>query len=242
MQPEQFYRMLGKTPIYPTTSQPGFKEFLNRYNYLSTHYDSIIGIHMSNKMSGTWQNSLNAATQLVEQDSRKIDVLSSNTTTNALGLIVLRAARELEAGMTHDDVVAKLPNWARNTKLLVSASTMKYMVRSGRVTATQGFIGKLLGIKPIISINSEGYTESFGKPLTLKQSRQLIMNYLRKMLDGKQVWGYAISHADNPKIANFYAEEMEKLTGKKPEFIKHASPVLVTHVGIGVTAVSVMVE
>jgi fatty acid-binding protein DegV len=35
---------------------------------------------------------------------------------------------------------------------------------------------------------------------------------------------------------------MEKLTGMKPEFVKHASPVLVTHVGIGVTAVSVMID
>ena len=58
----------------------------------------------------------------------------------------------------------------------------------------------------------------------------------------KKVWGYAISHAQNPKVAEFFAKELEALTGKKPEFVVNASPVLVTHVGNGVVAVSVMLD
>ncbi len=242
MQPEQFYDMLQKSPIYPSTSQPAFKEFYNRYNYLSTHYDSIIGIHISGGMSGTWQNSLNAARRVIEQTGKKIDVMDSLRTTNALGLIVLRAARALEEGMSHDDIVAKIPKWALNTEILVSASTMKYMIRSGRVSPTKGFIGKLLNVKPIITMDSDGKADSFGKPMTLKSARKMIFSELKKNIQGKKVWGYAISHALNPDSAQIYAEEMERLTGMKPEFVKNASPVLVTHVGIGVVAISVMVD
>ena len=242
MQPEQFYDMVQKSPVYPTTSQPAFKEFHNRYNYLSTHYESILGIHMSGGMSGTWQNSLNAASQVIEQTGKKIDVLDSRRTTNALGLIVLRAARALEEGMTHDDIVALLPKWAQQTKLLVSASTMKYMVRSGRVSPTKGFIGKVLNIKPVITINKEGKADSFGKPMTRGQSRKIIFRELEQYIRGKKVWGYAISHALNPELAELFAGKMESLTGLKPEFVKNASPVLVTHVGIGVVAISVMLD
>jgi DegV family protein with EDD domain len=242
MQPEQFYKMLGNTVDYPTTSQPLYKEFVNRYNYLSTHYDSIVGIHMSNKFSGTWQNSLNAAKQVAGQNGKKIDVLNTNRTTNSLGLVVLRAARALEDGMSHDDIVAHVPKWASNTRLLVSSSTLKYMIRSGRVSATKGFIGKLLRVKPIITMNNEGKAESFGSPRTVKQSRKLVMKEVERFIEGRKIWGYAISHADNAEGARYFEEEMEKLTGMKPEFVKHASPVLVTHVGIGVTAVSVMLD
>lgn len=242
MQPDQFYKMLDTATDYPTTSQPTYKEFFNRYNYLSTHYDSIIGIHLSNKMSGTWQNSLNASKNVIEQTGKKIDVLNSNRLCNPLGLLVLRAAKGLEDGMTHEDIVAKLPKWSENSRILVSASTMKYMVKSGRVSQTKGFIGKVLGVKPIVTVDNDGKSQTFGKPLTLKQSRKLILDDLASYTDGKKVWGYAISHADNQETADIYAEELEKITGKKPEFIMNASPVLVTHVGNGVVAVGLLLD
>ena len=242
MQPDQFYKMLDTAVDYPTTSQPTYKEFFNRYNYLSTHYDSIIGIHLSNKMSGTWQNSLNASKNVIEQTGKKIDVLNSNRLCNPLGLLVLRAAKGLEDGMTHEDIVAKLPKWSENSRILVSASTMKYMVKSGRVSQTKGFIGKVLGVKPIVTVDNDGKSQTFGKPLTLKQSRKLILDDLASYTDGKKVWGYAISHADNQETADIYAEELEKITGKKPEFIMNASPVLVTHVGNGVVAVGLLLD
>ena len=242
MQPEQFYKMLDSSKDYPTTSQPGFKDFVNRYNYLSTHYDSIIGIHISNKLSGTWQNSLNAANQIVKQNGKLIDVLNSNRTSNALGLLVLRAARALDEGMSHQDLVALVPKWSSKTKVLVSSSTLKYMIRSGRVSGTKGLIGKLMNVKPIITMNNDGTTASFGKPMTMKQSKKMMIKELAQFVEGKKIWGYSISHADNQEAANFYAKEMERLTGKKPEFVQHASPVLVTNVGIGVVAVSVMLD
>lgn len=242
MQPAQFYKLLDSSPDYPSTSQPTNKEFYNKYNYLSTHYDSIIGVHLSNKMSGTWQNSLNAATKVIGETGKPIDVINSNNVCNPVGLAVLRAARALEDGMSHNEIVEKLTKWTQNTRVLVSASTMKYMVKSGRVSATKGLIGKLLNIKPVVTVNSEGKTESFGKPFTLKQSRNLILKDLAKYIQGKKVWGYAVSHAQNPKVAEFFAKELEELTGKKPEFVVNASPVLVTHVGNGVVAVSVMLD
>ena len=242
MQPEQFYNMLDSAPVYPTTSQPSHKEFYNKYNYLSTHFDSIIGIHLSNKMSGTWQNSLNAATKVTNETGKKIDVVNSNKLCNPMGLMVLRAARALESGMGHDEVVANLSIWGNNTRLLVNARTMKYMVRSGRVSKTKGFIGNLLGIKPIVIVNNDGKSETFGRPFTMKQSRKMVLDDFKKFIDGKKVWGYAISHARNQDVADYYAKELEKMTGKKPEFIQNASPVLVTHVGIGVIGISVMLD
>jgi fatty acid-binding protein DegV len=71
---------------------------------------------------------------------------------------------------------------------------------------------------------------------------KMVIAELNKFIEGKKVWGYAISHANNPDSANWYAAELEKITGMKPEFIQHASPVLVTNVGTGVVAVTVMLD
>jgi len=242
MQPEQFYKMIDTAPHYPSTSQPSFKEFYNKYNYLATHYESIISVHLSNKLSGTWQNSLNAANKVIEHHHVKIDVVNSNRLSGGLGLMVLRAARELEKGMSHDDIVARLPQWSKKTLMLVSVKTLKYMVKSGRVSNTRGFIGTLMNVKPVVIVNNEGGTETYGKPLSEKKSMKMIMKRLEKHLAGKKIWGYAITHANNPETARWYADQIEQLTGKKPEYIRPGSPVLVTNVGIGVVAVSVMLD
>lgn len=243
MQPEQFFNKLQSSPHYPSTAQPSAAEFINRYNYLSTHYNSIISTHISSGMSGTWQNSSNAARKIAEESGKKISVIDTKKITSALGMIVLRTAKAIESGMTHDEIIQMIPQWSNNTKLLVSSRTMKYMVKSGRVSQSKGFIGKVLGIKPIVEVKNHGKTETFGKPFTEKSSMKMIMDEMKRFVGDKKVWGYAVSHADNLSAANWYVEQMKSLTGgQEPIFVQQASPVLVTNVGPGVVALSVMLD
>lgn len=242
MKPEQFNKMLDTSLVYPSTSQPAYKEFYNRYNYLSTHFESIIAINISNQLSGTWQNSLNAATKVGEHTGKRIDVVNSKLTSVALGLLLVRAAKSLEEGMTHDEVLEGLQDWIDKSKVLVTANTLKYMVKSGRVSNTKGLIGKLMNLKPVITVNKEGKTEAFGKAFTIKQSMKLVLKDIETFIEGKKVWGYAIAHASNEKTALWYAEKMEALTGKKPEYIQNASPALVANVGLGVVDVAVLLD
>lgn len=242
MQPEQFYKMLEESSIYPSTSQPAYKEFFNSYNFLSTHYESIISLHLSKNLSGTWQNSNNAGNKISAQTGRKIDVVNSNRTSNGLGLLVLRAAKALEAGMTHDEIVASIPQWSANSRIFVSAKTLKYIIKSGRVGKVVGAVGSLLGLKPILEVDNEGRIIPFGKPLSIKQSRRMIIKEIIRYTEGKKVWGYAISHARNEQGAQWFANELETHTGKKAAFIQHASPALVANVGTGVVAVGIILE
>lgn len=243
IQPSQFFDKLKLSDVYPTTAQPAISEFLNRYNYLATHYKSIIGAHISSGMSGTWQNSYNAARKIKNETGKPIDVVDSKKLTSALGLIVLRTAKAIESGNSHEEIVNAIPNWSDNTRILVSSRTMKYMVKSGRVSHSKGLLGKILGIKPIVEVKNHGKTEVFGKPMSEKASMKIIMDEMKRFVGDKKVWGYAISHSDNFETASWYAEQMKILTGgQEPVFIQEASPVLVTNVGPGVVALSVMLE
>lgn len=242
MKPEQFNNMLDNSPVYPSTSQPAFKEFYNRYNYLSTHYKSIIGINISKKLSGTWQNSLNAANKVAELSGKRIDVVNSKLTSVALGLLVLRIAKAIESGLTHDEIMNQMEDWINKSRVLVTTRTLKYMVRSGRLSHTKGLMGTLMNLKPVITVDDEGKTVAFGKAFTIKQSMKLIIKDLERFVDGKTVWGYAIGHASNKKTALWFANKMEALTGKKPLFIQNASPALVANVGLGVVDVAVLLD
>lgn len=238
--PSEFYSMLDKSSVYPSTAQPAYKDFFNRYSYLSTHYDSIISMHISAAMSGTWSNSSKASHAVSEHSGKPIKVINSKRLSSGLGLIVLRAARELENGATYEELSGLIEKWADNTKMYVSSRTIKYMVKSGRVSYTKGKIGTLLNLKPIVIVNNEGKTETFGKPFTEKGSMTMIMDEITKKIGKQKIWGYSISHAKNPGTAHWFVEEMKKLTGMEPEFVNEASPVLGVNVGPGVVAISVM--
>ncbi len=242
IQPAQFYSMIDKSSVYPSTAQPAYKDFFNRYSYLASHYESIIGIHISAGLSGTWSNSSKASHAVAEHSGKRINVLNSKRLSSGLGLLVYRAVKELENGASHDYVVGNMEKWSQNTKMLVSAKTIKYMVKSGRVSHTKGLIGSLLNLKPVVTVNNEGKTEAFGKPFTEKSSMELIINKIKSMAAEKKIWGYSISHARNLSVANWYADQMREISGLDPVFINDASPVLGVNVGPGVVALSVMFE
>jgi len=237
---EQFYNLLETSPVYPTTSQPSYKDFINKYSYLSSHYESTIGIHMSKQLSGTFSNSQRAAKAVSEQSGKKISVLNSNRLSSALGLTVLRAAEAIEEGKSHSEIVSEVESWNDKNHILVSAKTVKYLVKSGRLSHSKGVMGKLLGVNPIISVNNEGKAITFGKAYSEKGSMKLLMKEASKLLEKGMIWGYAISHIRNPETADWYASQMETLTGKKPLFINDCSPVLGVHGGPGTVVLSIM--
>lgn len=240
--PNQFYDLLAVSKINPTTAQPTYKDFTNKYDYLASHYESIIGIHISEKMSGTFSNSRKAAHAIKERQEKDISVFSSNKVSVALGLILLRVAEAIENGMTHNEVSGKINEWVSKAHLMVNAQSLKYLIRGGRVSAVKGFFGKLMGVQPIIVVTKEGKAELFGKPTSTRQSMKMVMDETIKLIEGRKIWGYAIAHAQNQEGADWYSKEMEEITGLKPKFISAASPVLGTHVGPGVVGLAFLLE
>ncbi len=186
--PKEFYELLETTDYYPSTSQPTYKDFTNKYDYLTSHYENILGIHISDKLSGTWNTSRKAAHLISQRNNKDISVFSSKKLASGLGLMVLRAAKEIEKGRSYEEIKPQIENWIEKSRLLVSARTLKYLIKGGRVSAVKGFFGKLLGVQPLILVNKEGKTELFGKPKSEKQSMRLVIDEVKKMINGNKVW------------------------------------------------------
>ena len=240
--PPQFYAMLEKSEQAASSAQPASKEFQNKFEYLATHYNSIIGIHLSQGLSGTFSSSDKGSKDVISRTGKRIDVVNSNNITGGLGLIVLRAARAIGDGVPHEEVMARMEEWKAKSMIRVSVTTLKYIVRSGRVSPFKGFVAKLLDLKPIINIDREGKASLFSKSFSEKSSMKKVMRNISKITATQKIWEYTITHANNPSTAQWYANEMEKLTGKKPLFIDHASPALVANVGPGIACISLMLE
>ena len=239
---DQFFRLIDKEKNFPTTSQPGEMNFQNLYSLLTTYYDSVISVHISKKFSGTWQNSKRAAEKISKETGKKISVLDSMHVSGSLGMLTLKVAQAIEKGISHDEIVSSFPEWRNNTRIYVSVKNLKYMVRGGRVSATRGFMARLLNVKPIVSMDSEGRSALFDRAFSQRSNMKKVLDHTGKFLENKKLWNYIILHAEGEETAQWYADRLFKMTGKRPVSIQNISPVIGLSAGKGTAALALLAE
>ena len=242
IKPEQFYSLLATSAEFPKTSQINDRTFTNLYSHLASHYDAIIAIHLTGHFSGTYQSSIKAAERIKNEFNIPIVVIDSKNLSGALGLIVLKVAQSIEAGWTIEAIAEGAKTWIDNSKIFVSVKNLKYMIKGGRVSKPKGFIANLLGIKPIVSMDSSGKSVLFGQTFSQRANISKVMKQIKSISNEKQLWNYIVLHAQNPAGAEIYCEKMFHLTGKKPVSVVDISPVIGMNAGIGSTAVSLLFE
>lgn len=242
IQPEQFYTLLKENKDYPKSSQANEKAFTNIYSHLASHYDSVIAIHLSDKLSGTFNSSQKAAQEISKEFNKPISVINSKNISGALGLIILRAAQAIEAGYSHDQVVNMTEKWTSYVRLFVSLKTIKYLVRGGRLSVAKGLVARIFNINPIVSIDESGKAFVFDKAFNQKANMEKVMGHIRRLSQEKTIWSYIVLHANNPEAAQWYSEKMEALTMKSPVSVVNISPVIGAHAGIGAAAVALLFD
>jgi DegV family protein with EDD domain len=242
IQPQQFYQMMQDSQLRATSAQPAFKDFQNKYEFLGTQYDSVIGINLSGKMSGTFTNSVKAAADVSARTGKKMRVFNSRSVTGGLGLVVMRAALALERGDSYEEIVAQADHWIDSLDVSVNVQTLKYIIKSGRVSPFRSFIARILDLKPVISIGKDGSTFLSGKSFSEHAALKSTIRKIGRKTQQRKVWNYAITHSDNLPAVEWLAGEMKKLTGKHPAFVEQASPVLVANIGPGVVCISILFE
>ncbi len=239
--PNEFYHLLRTRRDMPTTAQPSQGHVRRIVEFLAGHYQAILAVTISGKLTGFHGQVLQAAESLGLGASR-IAVIDSRHLSVSEALVVLRAAEAIRAGRSFAEIAREASSWVSKTKLWVDIRTLKYMVRGGRVSPLKGLIAGLLNVKPIISLDPEGKATALGKSFSRRGNMKKILSLIRKETAGRSVWNYGIVHAQNPIRAFHYADFLEETLGKKPVIISEVSPVVGVHNGIGVVGISVMFE
>ncbi len=239
MAPEQFYRLLRMRRKMPTSSQPSQATVQRQVEFLSGHYDSILAVTISEKLTGIFGQVLKARDNI---GPSQMGVLDSKNLSVSLALIVLRIAEAIRNGRSFDEIMGQAPDWIEKTKLWVDIRTLKYMVRGGRVSPLKGMVATLFNIKPIISLDEEGKAKALGKSFSRGQNLRKIIAMIRRETEGHKVWKYGIVHAQNRYRALHYAARLTEILKKEPAFISDVSPVVGVHNGIGVVGVGLMFE
>lgn len=143
------YDLVDKHKILPKTSAASPGEFHKLFEqYLNEGYQ-IIYLGIGSKFSATYQSAMNAKQML---DSDDIFLIDSGNLSSGIGLLLLKAAKFRDAGMTASEIVIKLQQLVPKVRSQFVIDTLDYLYKGGRVSAMSALMGGMLRIKPIIKV------------------------------------------------------------------------------------------
>lgn len=228
LQPDEFIEEMIKSEELPKTSQPAMGTFVEMYDKLGEDGSEVLSIHMTSGMSGTVATANSAASMT----DTKVTVVDSQFITHALAYQVVEAAKMANEGRSLEEILKRVDEVRKNTRLYVVVDTLENLVKGGRIGKGKAFVGSLLNIKPIASLEDGVYN-----PVTKVRSQGQIVKTLAKLFEedtaGKVVKAVAIPHAKAIPLAENVKAAVEKVSGFAQSEIFFTTPIISTHTGPG---------
>ena len=167
---------------------------------------------------------------------RRLIVVDTLCASLGLGLIVYHAAKKQSEGMGMDE----LAKWAEEIKLNIchwfTVEDLKYLMRSGRVSAASAFVGTALNIKPVLQVDNKGALVPLVKVQGRRRSLKTLVENMEQTFTPENNECVFIGHADSPDDAEYVRSLVEERLGVKSFVINYIGPIIGAHSGPGTVA------
>jgi DegV family protein with EDD domain len=232
MSHDEFYRKLITSDTHPTTSQPTPTDFADVYRKLAKETDEIVCIHVTSKLSGTYDSALQG--RELAATGRHIEVVDSLSVSMGLGLTVMAAARLAAAGENLQKVMAEIGQAIPNMHLLGVFDTLRYLLLGGRIGKAKALLGNVLNVKPLITMR-DGELFPAGQTRTRAKGVERLFHFAKNALHIQEL---AIVHSTTPEEAGSLRERIGSIFDKKRIQLARLGPALGVHGGPGTLLVA----
>lgn len=223
----EFYEKMRGAKELPTTSQPSVGQILEKYEELADEYDAVISIHLSSKISGTYQAAVSAG-KMVE--GIKVYTYDSEYSCMVQGFYVLEAAQMVQQGKSPEEILARLEDIKQSVKAYFMVDDLTNLQKGGRLSNAQALIGSMLKIKPILHM-VEGEILPFEKIRTRKKAISRIMGMLEEDAQQKKISKVVFIHGNDEAAAIELRDQFLKQYPHFDTYISYFGPVIGTHLG-----------
>ena len=222
--------LTGTSQITPYTYEKYFREAAEAGR-------SLLYICLSSGLSSTYASSLTAAAAVKEDYPEvQIECVDSLGATGGMGLLLLLAIRNREAGMSLMDNAAFLRAHALDMGFWFMVEDLVYLKRGGRISAAAALAGNVLNLKPILQINREGKLVNISKQRGVPRALKYMVDCYEKAHDDTLGSDVVIAHADCRERAEKLADEVRRINPDARIQICPMGPVIGAHTGPGVLA------
>ena len=203
----EFYKMVDdKSNPFPKTSQPSPHQFVEFYKNNFKPGDTILSIHITSKLSGTYASAVAAAEEL----KGTYNVVTFDSLGGSMGTgFMCRAARQMErAGKSVDEIVGYLESIRNQVHVILTLDTLEYARRSGRVGTLSAAMASLLNVKPIARLE-DGLVNMVDKVRTRKTALERVIAMGKELVGDKPVY-LGVVHARDIESGKALLEEAKK--------------------------------
>jgi DegV family protein with EDD domain len=221
---DDFYRLADSTGVIPKTSQPTPQQFVDFYKRIAQAGDTILSLHVTGKLSGTFNSAVLAAQEL----KNKLNVIpfDSGSGSAALGFMCKEVRQLDRGGATIQAILARLNTIRQNVNVVLTLDTLEYARRSGRVKALPAALAALIKIKPII-ILKDGVLDMRERVRTRQRALNRVLEIIHQRVDDQRV-NVAVVHSQSLEAARFLVQKVKETL--------HVNEVIISDLSIGVAA------
>lgn len=235
--PDEFYKLLPTLEEIPTTSMPSPEEYLKIiYKAIEDGYNEILCICMSSGTSGAYQSAVLAKNYFFESNPDsdvKIHVVDSLSMSHGSGWLIIKSAKLLEAGYSFDELIEFNETYKARVKHFLCVDDLNNLIKSGRLTNASAFIGKLLRVKPIMSMR-KGKGAIVAKERGRNRVLKLYVDEFVRRVNEEITDFIIVGYTSDINIAKDLVEKIKTETDFKDEiYIMQMGVAVGTHVGLG---------
>lgn len=231
---KQYYEKLKNVKKQPTTSQPTPSDFVKVYSELLKENDSIVSIHISKKMSGTFNSADMARKELSDKD---IEVIDSELVHMPLGILVIKAAELSQEGKSKEEILKAVNDLKQKVTVLFIPSTLKYLIMGGRIGRAKGLIASVLEIRPILTLHM-GEVTQFKTTRRFSQAKNELINSIKNMVKDTGKLMVIVSDSDAKEEGDEMAERIKETFHPKQIMRAEIGAIVGNNVGPGALAVT----
>ncbi len=238
---EGFYNKLETARIMPSTSQPSPAAFEEMYARLLGEGKEILSIHTSSRLSGTLNSAAQAAASF---KNASIQLVDSLTTAMELGFHILAAARAVNAGHSLSECKVVAEQARHSSGIYFVVETLEFLRRGGRIGGGAAFLGQLIGLKPVLSVNN-GLIVAAAKVRTSIRAVERMLELIEDKIKGHSAVHICAVHANAPEQAQILLEKATqrfRQYGIIEAFTSGVSPAIGVHAGPGTTGIAFYYE
>lgn len=225
-----FYKLVDeKGSIFPKTSQPSPHQFVEFYKKVAQEGDTILSIHITSKLSGTYASAVAAAQEV----KGKYNVIPVDTLGGSMGTgFMCRAARQMaRAGKSAEEIVHHIESMRNKVQIILTLDTLEYARRSGRVGTLSAALASVLNVKPI-ALLKDGVVEMVDRVRTRKAAIERVLEMAKQTYGDRPVY-VAVVHARDLASGQALLEEAKKRFNIKDSVLTDLSISLAINFGPG---------
>ncbi|MBC5825349.1 MAG: DegV family protein [Candidatus Eremiobacteraeota bacterium] len=236
-----FYAKLKAERDVPSTAQPSPASFQETYRrLLADGAPHILSLHLSAKLSGTFNAARMAAAEVAPE---RITTVDTGTVSSGLGLLALHARRRIADGATFEAAQALVAELIHRLWLYATVPSLTYLARGGRIGRLRGLIGNALKIVPVLTL-TDGEVKEYAKVRTFGRAVDAIVDAAKSRL-ARPGAGLsagcglrcAVIHAVAPELAESIARRLSDVVDGAEMMICSVGPTVGTHAGPGAIGV-----